>query len=65
VISYVLRFLAIATGSAQAGLTRISTHIDDVARTLGTKPFGIARAIHLPLARRRSRARRCLCSWIA
>ena len=51
VIAYVLRFLAIATGSAQAGLTRISTHIDDVARTLGSRPFGIALAIHLPLAR--------------
>jgi len=51
VIAYVLRFLAIATGSAQAGLTRISTHMDDVARTLGTKPLGVARAIHLPLAR--------------
>jgi iron(III) transport system permease protein len=51
VIAYVLRFLAIATGSAQAGLTRISTHMDDVARTLGTKPMGVARAIHLPLAR--------------
>ena len=51
VIAYVLRFLAIATGSAQAGLTRISTHMDDVARTLGTNPLGVARAIHLPLAR--------------
>jgi iron(III) transport system permease protein len=51
VIAYVLRFMAIATGSAQAGLMRISTHMDDVARTLGTKPMGIARAIHLPLAR--------------
>ncbi len=51
VIAYVLRFLAIATGSAQAGLSRISTHMDDVARTLGTKPLGVARAIHLPLAR--------------
>jgi len=51
VIAYVLRFLAIATGSAQAGLTRISTHIDDVARTLGSRPAGIAWLIHLPLAR--------------
>ena len=51
VIAYVVRFLAIATGSAQAGLARISTEIDDVARTLGTKPSGVARLIHLPLAR--------------
>ena len=46
-----IRFLAIATGSAQAGLARISPEIDDVARTLGTRPSGIAWLIHLPLTR--------------
>ncbi|WP_409726496.1 ABC transporter permease [Pseudorhodoplanes sp.] len=51
VIAYVIRFLAIATGSAQAGLARISPHIDDVARTLGTKPTRIAWSIHVPLSR--------------
>jgi iron(III) transport system permease protein len=51
VIAYVIRFLAISTGSAQAGLARISTHMDDVARTLGTRPGGVVRFIHLPLAR--------------
>lgn len=51
IIAYVLRFLAIATGSAQAGLARISTHMDDVARTLGAKPSGVAMMIHLPLSR--------------
>ena len=51
IIAYVIRFLAIATGSAQAGLARISPAIDDVARTLGTRPSGIAWLIHLPLTR--------------
>lgn len=51
VIAYVLRFLAIAAGSAQAGLARISHEIDDVARTLGRKPGAIAWLIHLPLTR--------------
>lgn len=51
IIAYVLRFLTIATGSAQAGLARIPHEIDDVARTLGTKPSGIAWLIHLPLSR--------------
>ncbi len=51
VIAYVTRFLAIATGSAQAGLARIATEIDDVARTLGARPAGIAWMIHIPLAR--------------
>ena len=37
VIAYVVRFLAIATGSAQAGLSRVSTNMDDAARTLGAE----------------------------
>ena len=51
VIAYVIRFFAIATGSAQAGLARISTEIDDVARTLGTRPPAVAWLIHVPLTR--------------
>jgi iron(III) transport system permease protein len=51
VIAYVVRFLAIATGSAQAGLARVSTRVDDAARTLGQKPAALARLIHIPLAR--------------
>jgi iron(III) transport system permease protein len=51
VIAYVVRFLAIATGSAQAGLARVSTRVDDAARTLGRKPAALARLIHVPLAR--------------
>jgi iron(III) transport system permease protein len=51
IIAYVLRFLAIATGSAQAGLARIPQQMDDVARTLGETPARIAWRIHLPLSR--------------
>ena len=51
VIAYVIRFLTIATGSAQAGLARVSTHVDDAARTLGQKPPAIMRLIHIPLLR--------------
>jgi iron(III) transport system permease protein len=51
VIAYVVRFLTIATGSAQAGLARISTRVDDAARTLGQKPGALMRLIHIPLAR--------------
>jgi iron(III) transport system permease protein len=51
VIAYVIRFLAIATGSAQAGLARVSTHVDDAARTLGQKPSALVRLIHIPLVR--------------
>jgi iron(III) transport system permease protein len=51
VIAYVIRFLAIATGFAQAGFARISQEFDDVARMLGAGPAVLARTIHLPLAR--------------
>ncbi len=38
VIAYVIRFLAIAIGFAQAGFARISPEFDDVARMLGAGP---------------------------
>lgn len=49
VCAYAVRFLAIATGFAQAGLGRISHELDDAARSMGTTPGGVIRAIHLPL----------------
>ena len=51
VIAYVIRFLAIAIGFAQAGFARISGELDEVARMLGAGPGKLARTIHLPLAR--------------
>jgi iron(III) transport system permease protein len=51
VIAYVIRFLAIAIGFAQAAYARISTELDDVARMLGAGAGTLARTIHLPLAR--------------
>jgi iron(III) transport system permease protein len=51
VIVYVIRFLAIPIGFAQAAYSRISTELDDVARMLGAGAGTLARTIHLPLAR--------------
>jgi iron(III) transport system permease protein len=51
IIAYLIRFLAIGLGFAQAGFTRISTDFDDVARMLGANPMTLARTIHLPLVR--------------
>jgi iron(III) transport system permease protein len=51
VIAYVIRFLAIAIGFAQAGFARIPDEFDEVARMLGAGPGRLARTIHLPLAR--------------
>src|SRR5262249_6759625 len=50
VIAYVIRFLAIAIGFAQAGFLRLSIALDAVARLLGAGPGILARTIHLPLA---------------
>lgn len=49
--AYVTRFLVISTGSIDAGMQKISPHLDQVARTLGRGPFRVFREIHLPLLR--------------
>jgi iron(III) transport system permease protein len=51
VIAYAARFLAIATGFAQAGLARIDTELDDAARLSGAWPGALTRSVHLPLLR--------------
>jgi ABC-type spermidine/putrescine transport system permease subunit II len=51
VIAYTVRFLAIATGFAQAGLARIPRDLDDAARSSGARPGEVVRGIHLPLLR--------------
>jgi iron(III) transport system permease protein len=51
IIAYVIRFLAIALGFAQAGFARIAPEFDDIARMLGAGPATLARTIHLPLVR--------------
>ena len=49
--AYVTRFLVIATGTVDAGMQKISPHLDQVARTLGRRPFRVFREIHVPLLR--------------
>jgi iron(III) transport system permease protein len=51
IIAYLIRFLAIALGFAQAGFSRIAPEFEDVARMLGAGPTTLARTIHLPLIR--------------
>jgi iron(III) transport system permease protein len=51
VVAYVVRFLAIATGFAQAGLARVAPELDDAARLSGARPAGLVWGIHLPLIR--------------
>ena len=48
-IAYTIRFVAIALGSVEAGLTRISPNLDAAARTLGLTPLQSLWRVHLPL----------------
>lgn len=51
VYAYVVRFLALAIGGVEAGLSRVSTSLDDAARTLGESGAGRLWLLHLPLLR--------------
>lgn len=50
-LAYVVRFFAIAQGTADAALARISPSLPMAARSLGRSAGGTLRAVHLPLAR--------------
>lgn len=49
VLAYVIRFLAISAGGIEAGLQKISPHLDMAARSLGSRPTKVLRTVHLPL----------------
>lgn len=51
VLAYTIRFLAISSGSTEAGLARIPRSLDAAARSLGQGAGGALRRIHLPLLR--------------
>ncbi len=51
ILAYIVRFFAIAQGTADAGLGRISPSLPMAARSLGRGPAGTLRAVHLPLLR--------------
>lgn len=51
VYALTVRFLAIAYGSIDAGLAKISPHLDMAARTLGRTPVRTLLEVHLPLMR--------------
>ncbi len=49
VFAYTVRFLAVAYGSVDASMKKISPHMDDAARSLGHSSITILTRIHLPL----------------
>ena len=49
VYAYLVRFLAVALQSVDAGLAKVTPSMDDAARSLGERPAGILVRVHLPL----------------
>lgn len=49
--AYAMRFLAIAAGGTDAGLTRIPQSFDHASRSLGQTTGGTFRYVHLPLSK--------------
>jgi iron(III) transport system permease protein len=46
-----VRFLAIAHGTVEAGIARVTEHLDMAARTLGRTPRQVLWEVHVPLMR--------------
>jgi iron(III) transport system permease protein len=51
VYAYVVRFLAVSYGALEAGLQRVTPHLDMAARSLGRSAAGALREVHLPMLR--------------
>jgi iron(III) transport system permease protein len=49
VCAYLVRFLAIALQSVEAGLARITPSMDDAARSLGAGPAATLARVHAPM----------------
>jgi iron(III) transport system permease protein len=52
VYACLVRFLAIAHGTLEAGISRVTEHLDMAARTLGRTPRQVLVEVHVPLMRR-------------
>jgi iron(III) transport system permease protein len=49
VFAYLVRFLALALNTVEAGLAKINRNLDDAARILGRGPGGALARVHVPL----------------
>jgi iron(III) transport system permease protein len=49
VFAYLVRFLALALNTVEAGLAKINRNLDDAARVLGRSPGGTLARVHVPL----------------
>ena len=51
IFAYTVRFLSVSLQTVDAGLQKIKPSMDDSARSLGLKPFGVLTKIHMPMMR--------------
>jgi iron(III) transport system permease protein len=51
ILAYCIRFLAVAIGFVQSGLTRVPPDLEEAAQLLGARPLKRFRSIQLPLVR--------------
>lgn len=51
VYAYVVRFLAVSYGAIDAGLQRVTPHLDMASRSLGRTASSTMREVHMPLVR--------------
>jgi iron(III) transport system permease protein len=49
VFAYLVRFLAVSLGTVEASLGKVKPTLDEVSRTLGSRPTGTLRRVHVPL----------------
>jgi iron(III) transport system permease protein len=49
IYAYVVRFLAVALQTVEAGLTRVTPSMDDAARSLGLSPARTLARVHVPI----------------
>lgn len=52
IFAYLIRFSAIAVGSVESSIDKISPSLDMVTRTLGHSPNSMIRKVHIPLIRK-------------
>ena len=51
IYAYLVRFLAVALQSVNAGLSKVTAGMDESARSLGEDATGVLRRVHLPMLR--------------
>ncbi len=49
IFAYLVRYLALALGAVESGLTRIAPELDEAAQSLGHPPWSTLVRVHLPL----------------